>query len=128
MICLVTRGGDLFKTECSDHTYPDTFLDFHSSFTDTEFAKKYCSVVLAPSYNCKNLFNQLTVARREAQMITNSLCERGVATASKHDDVADHSVLVDLRGGIELVENQWGLESFENSRYGNGSFCRRIGD
>lgn len=40
-------------------------------------------------------------------MVTNSLCERGVATASKHDDVADHPVLVDLRGGIETVENQW---------------------
>ena len=34
--------------------------------------------------------NQLTVARREAKMVTNSFCERGVATTSEDDDVADH--------------------------------------
>lgn len=34
--------------------------------------------------------NQLTVTRREAQMVTNSFCERGVAATSEDDYVADH--------------------------------------
>lgn len=63
--------------------YPNTLLDLDSSFANTELAEKDCSVVSAPLHSCvKKLLNELTVARREAKLVTDSFCERWVGAAS----------------------------------------------
>ena len=61
-------------------TYSHTLLYFDSGFTDAKFAEEDCSMVSVYSHGY-DILDRLTVARREAKLVTNGFCERWMAAA-----------------------------------------------